>query len=113
SMTTYRDMIGRALAFARGERQPALAGWERDMRAAAAERAYERAAAIKARIDRARRVEQESCRLVRPVDAFRYLVVQRGGGATRVKPFFVRAGHIETGPAVRLRELERAVPGWL
>ena len=113
SMDAYRGMIGRALGFACGARQGAFAGWEAAMRAAAGERAYERAAALRQLLERARRIEHEAYRLVRPVQAFRYLVVQRGGGTTRVKPFFVRAGQIEAGAAVRLRELEAATAGWI
>lgn len=113
SMDAYRDMIGRALAFAYGDRRGAYAGWEEAMRAAAGARAYERAGAIKQLIDRARRIEHESFRLARPIERFRYLIIQRGGGTTQVKPFFVRAGHLQSGPAVRLKELETAVPGWL
>jgi len=113
SMDRYREMIGRALAFACGDRQGAYADWTSAMRAAADARAYERAGAVKQLIDRARRIEHESFHLVRPIERFRYLIVQRGGGTTQVKPFFVRAGHLQSGPAVRLKELGAAVPGWL
>lgn len=113
SMDAYRGMIGRALAFVCGDRQEAYRGWEAAMRAAAGQRAFERAGAIKQLIERARRIEHEAYRFVRPIEGFRYLVVQRGDGSRKVKPFFVRAGDLASGPAVRLKELAEAVPGWI
>ncbi len=112
-MSAYRDMIRAALRFAVGERADVFAEWEKQMRAAADARAFERAALIKQRIERARAVEHDAYQHLRPIESFDYLVVQRGGGRTRVKPFFVRGGVMSPGEAVRIRKLGDAVPAWL
>ncbi len=111
-MEQYRGMIRAALAFAGGDREPAFSQWERQMRQLAGEWAYEKAAAVKQRIERARAVEQAAFRLVRPVEGFNYLVVQRGRGRITVKPFFVVGGSIEPGDPVSLKKLDEAVPRW-
>jgi len=111
-MEQYRGMIRAALAFACGDREPFFKGWQDRMQQLASDWAYEKAAAVKQRIERARAVEQAAFRLVRPVEDFSYLVVQRGRGRTRVKPFFVVSGSIRPGDPVSLKELDEAVPRW-
>jgi excinuclease UvrABC nuclease subunit len=112
-MEQYRGIIRAALAFACGEREPFFRQWEDRMRQLAAEWAYERAAAVKQRIDRARTVEQAAFRHVRPIEDFNFLVVQRGRGRTSAKPFFVRAGRIEPGEAISLKKVDAGVTGWV
>lgn len=112
-MARYREMMTSALAFARGDRQAVFEAMQARMTTAAAELAFERAAAVRQQIERARGIEREAFRLVRPVEAFNYLVVQRGGGRTRVRPFLVRAGGITAGEAVPLKRIEQVVPAWL
>jgi len=112
-MEQYRAMIRAALAFARGDREPFFRQWQERMQQLAGEWAYERAAAVKQRIERARAVEQTAFRHVRPIESFSFLVVQRGRGRTTAKPFFVRAGRIEPGEAVSLKRLDDAVTQWI
>ncbi len=112
-MALYRETLHSALAFACGDREPLYAGLTARMREQAANQAFERAAATKSQIERARGIEHESFRHARPITTFDYLVLQRGGGATRVRPFFVRAGRITAGESVRLRDAEKATPDWL
>ncbi|GMV95956.1 MAG: hypothetical protein AMXMBFR83_03250 [Phycisphaerae bacterium] len=112
-MAAYREMIASALAFAAGRRGPAFEQWESAMRQAADQRAYERAAAIRQTLERARRIEHEVFRLVVPIERFNYLIVQRGPGPTRVRPFFIRGGLIEAGEATRLKEAPHAAGGWI
>jgi len=112
-LSEYGRMIGAALAFALGEREQFYAGLEQMMRDAAATKAFERAGLFKQQRDRARGIEQDGYRFVRPIDEFNYLIVQRGGGRTRVKPFFVRGGEITAGHAVKLKELEMVAVEWL
>ncbi len=113
SMEQYRGIIRAALAFARGDREPFFGEWQERMRQLAGERAYERAAAVKQRIERARTVEQAAFRHVRPIESFNYLVVQRGRGRTTAKPFFVRAGRIDVGEPASLKKLDTAVAEWI
>lgn len=112
-MEQYRDMIRSALAFASGDREPALARWRQEMQALADQWAFERAAAVKQRTERAGIVEQPPFRLVRPIEQFNYLVVQRGRGRTRVNPFLVRGGWIAPGEPVALKRVAEAIPAWL
>jgi excinuclease UvrABC nuclease subunit len=112
-MTAYRASIEAALRFALGQREELYQRLTVEMREAAAARAFERAGMLKQRLDRARRVEHEAFRFLAPVDAFDWLIVQRGGGSTRVRPFFVRAGLITPGAPVPMKSLESAVPQWI
>jgi hypothetical protein len=112
-MSEYRESVWRALAFARGQRDGLRERWTAQMRDAAGRLAFEQAAALKQRLDRAAEAEHAAFRHVRDVAEFRWLIVQRGSGRTRVLPFFVDAGRVEAGEMVRLRDLEAAVPAWL
>lgn len=112
-MEAYRASISQALTFAAGERSTALDEWHRQMSAAASELAFERAAALKQRIERTAKLSHEDYRHLRPMDAFRYLVVQRGPGTTWTKAFLVSGGRIEPAAPVRLKDLEGAVESWI
>ena len=86
---------------------------EGSMREAAAEQAYERATAIKKRIEQAHAIEHKAFRHVRPIGPFNYLIVQRGGGTTRLKPFFVRGGVITSGQEMKRPQLADSIPLWI
>lgn len=113
SMSNYRQTIADALTFAAGRRDSWRSRTEARMHRAAAELAFERAAAIRRRLERAAAIDHPAFRHVRPIERFDYLVVQRGRGRTRVRPFFVRGGRIEPGPETRLKDLEPAAAGWI
>lgn len=112
-MSQYRTTVAAALAFAAGDRHGPREQWEQQMQQAAAELAFEQAAAIRQRLERARELEHAAFRFVRPIEHFSWLIVQRGPGRTRVKPFFVQGGTLQAGEPVRLKQLEDAVPGWI
>lgn len=112
-MSAYRDTMSKAVRFAAGQREEVRREWDQLMHAAAKGLEFETAAAIKQRIERARELEQQTFRYVRPVEQFSWLIVQRAGGRTRVKPFFVQRGWIQPGEAVRLKDLEQTVPTWI
>jgi len=112
-LSAYREMIAGALAFARGQRAGHYLRWERQMREAADRRAFEQAAAAKQRLQRARAIEHRAYALARPIEAFNYLILQRGGGRTRVKPFFVRAGRIRPAATVKLKDVDDAAADWV
>ena len=44
---------------------------------------------------------------------FRYLIIQRAGGRTKVKAFVVNQGDIQQTEPARLKELEDVLPLWL
>lgn len=113
AMERYRQMMADALAFAVGRRAETLEGWRAAMEAASADLAFERAGQLKQRLERAEALEHESFAQVRPMDAFDYLIVQRAGGTTRVRPFFVRGGWIEPGQVARLKELPEVISQWI
>ncbi|HSW45284.1 MAG TPA: hypothetical protein VLM89_06910 [Phycisphaerae bacterium] len=112
-MSRYRETVAEALAFSAGDREAMYQVLEVSMREAAARRDYEQAGRIKQRLEQLREIEHRSFALAAPIDRFNYLVVQRGGGRTRVKPFFVRGGDIAPGETVSLRKLDPAVGQWL
>jgi len=112
-MSVYRAATAEALAFAAGRREPWQSRMEARMRQASAELAFERAAGIRRRLQRAAGVDHPAFRLVRPVEDFNHLVVQRGRGRTRVRPFFVRGGRIQPGPETSLKDLEPAAAAWI
>ncbi|UCG17219.1 MAG: UvrB/UvrC motif-containing protein [Phycisphaerales bacterium] len=113
SPDAYRDAIGRSIDFATGGHELHLQGLEQQMRLAAAAQAYERAAYIKDTLARARKLLRSDGRLTPTPEQFRFLIVQRAGGTSRVKPFFVNRGAISVGEQVRLKGLGEAVPAWL
>jgi excinuclease UvrABC nuclease subunit len=112
-MSQYREMMASALRFASGQRDEIRSVWEQQMRQAAAGLEFEKAAAIKQRLDRAKDLDHAAFRLVRPIERFSWLILQRGGGRTRIKPFFVRGGWLQPGDVVKVKELESAVPRWM
>jgi len=113
SPDAYRDAIGRSVDFATGGHELHLQGLQQQMRFAAATQAYERAAHIKDTLTRARKLLRSDGRLTPTPEQFRFLIVQRAGGSSQVKPFFVNRGAIRAGERVRLKELGEAVPAWL
>lgn len=112
-MSQYRETIASALRFALGRRQAAEQQWQRQMQDASGRLEFEKAAAIKQRIDRAGELDHAAFRLVRPLGRFSWLIVQRGPGRTRAKPFFVHQGWIEPGPTVMLKKLDAVVDAWI
>ena len=112
-MTRYRDTIAESLSFATGEREPIYRQCENAMREAADQQAYEKAGQCKQRLERLREIEHKTFAEAGPVERFNWLIVQRGGGRTRVKPFFVRAGVITPGEIVALKQINTAVEQWL
>ena len=101
-----------AHAFAWGQRADQIARWRRLMDAAAGNLAFERAALLKSRIERAQKPLPARHALARDADDFNYLVVQRAGGTSWVKPFFVSAGMIEAGQPTPIKTLPQLMQTW-
>ncbi len=112
-MSQYRRMISSALAFASGRRKEIYENWQRQMREAAAELSYEKAAMFRHRLKRARGIERPAFRHLRPISEFNYLIIQRGGGRSQVKPFLVRGGWISPGATVKLKQIDQSASEWI
>lgn len=109
----YYNTVERARRFAWETRQPQIREWHDQMNAAARELAFERAAMFKSRIERVTRPARPSHAWVRDAADFKYLVVQRAGGTSWIKPFFVTAGRIEVGPRIRIKAIEEYFGPWV
>ena len=79
SLQTYRQAVGRAIDFVAGERRAMGEELTAAMESAAKALRFEEAGAIKVRLDRLAELDGLAYRHVRPLEAFNYLVVQRGG----------------------------------
>ncbi len=109
----YNRSVEQAGLYAWGQRDPHVRRWQNEMAGASRELAFERAAVLKTRIDRAMRPARPAHAWVRDADEFQYLIVQRAGGTSWVKPFYAARGRIETGPSVRLRDLPEHLESWV
>ena len=94
SMEAYRRAVAEAARFAAGGRDEHLQHLAERMRAASAELAFERAAALKARLGRLSELAGEPYRHVGPARAFRFLLIQPSGSRRKVKVFRVDRGAI-------------------
>ncbi|MBS3821747.1 MAG: hypothetical protein GVY16_07885 [Planctomycetes bacterium] len=80
AMDDYRAVLDQAADFAAGDRQDRREQLIEQMKQAAAEQAYERAAAIKTRLDRLAYFDSPPCRFARPAEDFNYVLIQPGAG---------------------------------
>ncbi len=94
SMAAYRRAAGAAAELAAGRRRGHVRRLGEQMRAASAELRFERAAALKARIDRLAELDGEAYRHVAPAEEFRFLLIQPSGSRRKVKVFLVDRGSI-------------------
>ncbi|MBL7218883.1 MAG: hypothetical protein ISS69_02120 [Phycisphaerae bacterium] len=97
----YLSAVAEATDFAAGRRD-ALANRLRDeMKRAAGDLEFERASAIKARLARLAEFEKPAFKYVRPVEEFKFLVIQPGGGKRRLRIFTVNGGEIPAAASLR------------
>lgn len=120
STAAYRQMIENAVTFSTGIRQPRLAALRELMESQAESLAFEKAAAVRRTIERAKATPgRPEFSLLADLSAFCWLIVQRAGPKRRspkntlVRPFFVRRGTIEVGRPVSLANLDEEIPRWL
>lgn len=112
-LSRYRRMVSSAAAFAAGQREPFRQDLRDQMQQAAEKLEFERAAVLKQALERTDKVEAKSYRLARPAEFFSFLIVQRAGGRSRVKPFYVHRGNITPGREVTGKHLEAAARRWV
>jgi excinuclease UvrABC nuclease subunit len=97
----YLRAIGEAAEFASGRRDVLADRLRSEMKQAAGELAFERAAAIKARLKRLDEFEKPAFKYVRPVEQFKFLAVQPGAGKRRVRVFAINGGSIPAAASLR------------
>ncbi|MCP4250184.1 MAG: hypothetical protein GY778_24335 [bacterium] len=111
-MARYREALVESIDFATSRSELKLARLEAAMVAAAEAQEFERAARIREQIATAKKVLAADGRFQPIPRSFRYLVIQRGGGSSRVKPFFVDRGVMRTDDAVTRSRLHDVVDRW-
>lgn len=119
-METYRASVASAVRFAAGLRSERLGELDLLMRGAAGEQRFERAAAIRQTIERARgHFARPGMRLAASLEDFRWLIIQRGGRKSRsekkllIKPFFASSQAVVEGVATPLAELPGVIESWI
>lgn len=94
SLDSYRQRVA-ASAQALVDPEPLIRQQQEQMRRAAAELQFERAARIKALIDQLAQLGQGPFRHVRRLEDFRFLCLQRGPRAKTAKAFLVTPGQVQ------------------
>jgi len=97
----YLSAVTEAANFAAGQRDALGNRLHDEMTRAAGNLEFERAAAIKARLERLAEFEKPAFKYVRPVEEFKFLVVQPGGGKRRLRIFTVNGGEIPAAACLR------------
>jgi len=95
SMDDYRLVVRAAARFAAGDRRTRRDELTELMRQAANARQYERAGAIRTRLERIAQLDARDYRFVAPIEEFAFLLVQRGANSRSARAFCVH------GPVVR------------
>jgi len=94
SMGEYRKSVVAAALFVAGNREPLRRRLEEQMSAASRGLQFERAAALKQRLERLTEFDHPEYRFVAPLEDFRYLFVERSGVSSKAKIFLVCGGQI-------------------
>lgn len=113
SFSQYRQMLDNSIDFALGRQRPLCSLLEKQMSAASADLEFEKAGRAKQDLERAATVADLLRRIGGSVDDFRYLIIQRGGGRTKVKAFFVNQGEVTSSEPVAIKNLDQSVGPWL
>ena len=95
SMDEYRRAVAAAADYAAGRRDEFLRDMRQRMRAAAERLEFERAAGLKGRLERIEALDGPACRHARPLEEFRFVIVQRGGSVRRARAFVVAGAVVE------------------
>lgn len=93
-MPQYRKLIRDALAFAQGDRQPLAESLRAGMRQAADSLQFERAGALKAKLDRMAEFDRPEYSYVRNARDLGYLLLQASGSRRRLMAFYARPDHV-------------------
>jgi len=99
-MDRYRKVVGEAAEFAAGRRDRLRSELIEKMNLASVQLEFERAAAVKARIDRLADFDKPAYRYVRPLEQFRYIIAQQGGSISKVRVFISSRGLLRAAGTV-------------
>ncbi len=106
SLAHYRGQIDAALAFAGNQNR---SGWrsdvEQQMKTAAVNLEFEKAARLKQRLTRAGVMENEALAFLAPLENFAFLTLQPGKGRTWFEPWIFCNGRSECLPQASFKEL--------
>ena len=95
-ISEYRQTVARAADFVAGNRAATREELSERMQEASANLQFERASALKTRLERLEDFESRDFAEVRPVEQFRFLLVQSGGSSRRAAAFVAGPGTIES-----------------
>ena len=109
----YRETLAGSVDFVLGAKEPLRLRLRRQMKAASDDLDFERANRAKQDLDNADALATMLARVHRRVGDFRYLIIQRAGGRTKVKAFVVNQGDIQQTEPAKLKELTDVAPQWL
>ena len=109
----YREALAGSVDFVLGAKDPLRSHLRRQMKAASDDLDFEKANRAKQDLETAETLATLLARVHRRVSDFRYLIVQRAGGHTKVKAFVVNQGDIQHTAPAKLKELENVAPHWL
>ncbi|MBU0640183.1 MAG: hypothetical protein KKB50_15060 [Planctomycetes bacterium] len=112
-LAAYVARCRAAWQFASGDAEGWIAVAEREMRAAAADRRYERAGQIKQQLAFARRWQSQWASAIRSSEDFRYLLVVPVTRRKASKLFLFRLGHLVDSPVIAERRLVREGVQWV
>ncbi len=111
TMEAYRRAVTDAAEFAAGNRREHLAGLREAMKTEAAALRFERASAIKTRLERLAALDAPAYAWVAPIESFRFLLFQRSGSRRAVRLFLVDRGTVLPTPTLKypfdIRQLQR------
>jgi DNA polymerase-3 subunit epsilon len=93
-MEAYRQAVVEAAEFAAGRRDTYVRRLRTQMDEAAEALRFERAGAVKARLDRLAELDAPAYTYLAPIEAFRFLLIQPSGSRRKVKVFLVCRGAI-------------------
>lgn len=94
SLDDYRQVMARAAAFAAGDREPAMADLQQRMQHAAATLEFEKASTLKKRLERAKTFTAEEYQHTRPLEQFRFILVQPAASKKQHEVFLCVGGTI-------------------
>ncbi len=97
SMEDYRGVVTASADAAAGDRVGVRETLTGQMSAAAEALAFEKAASIKTRLDRLSELDRPDCRFAAPIEAFQYVLVQRGPNARTARTFYVNGPSVVAG----------------
>jgi excinuclease UvrABC nuclease subunit len=109
----YRQVVERAARFAAGQRGPMHEELHAAMKAASAELEFEKASALKRRIERLAELEGPAFREVAPIEQFEFILVQPTGRISEARAYFFRGGRVFAGTTLQYPLVEEQLTGAL